>query len=66
MQFSTLPNAGSGYSDDGQWIFYQDEQAMEEISQAMKDDTLEEHLQRLSGPLWARIRAPADMARART
>lgn len=44
MQFSTLPNAGSGYSDDGQWIFYQDEQAMEEISQAMKDDTLEEHL----------------------
>src|SRR5699024_2164160 len=37
MQFSTLPNAGSGYSDDGQWIFYQDEQAIDEISQAMGD-----------------------------
>lgn len=44
MQFSTLPDGGSGYSDDGQWIFYQDEQAMDEISQALREDTLEEYL----------------------
>lgn len=44
MTFSTLPTGGNGYSDDGQWIFYQDEQAMEEISQALDEDRLDEYL----------------------
>ncbi|WP_022872269.1 LCP family protein [Nesterenkonia alba] len=46
IQFATLPTAGSGYSDDGQWIWHQDPQAMEEISQAIKDGTLDEYLSR--------------------
>ncbi|WP_300345096.1 LCP family protein [Nesterenkonia sp.] len=44
IQFATLPNAGSGYSSDGQWIFYQDTAAMEEISQALRDGTLSDYL----------------------
>lgn len=44
IQFETLPNGGSGYSDDGQWIFHQDEAAIEAISHAMNEGTLEEHL----------------------
>lgn len=44
MQFATLPNGGSGYSSDGQWIFYQDTAAIEEISQALGDDTLGQYL----------------------
>lgn len=39
----TVPTGESSYSDDGQWIFYQDEQAMEEISAALSDSTLEEY-----------------------
>lgn len=45
IQFATLPNGGSGYSDDGQWIFYQDTEAMADIAQALNDDTLGEYLQ---------------------
>lgn len=44
VQFATLPDAGSGYSSDGQWIFYQNEQAVAEISQAIQDGTLDEYL----------------------
>lgn len=43
MQFETLPTAGSGYSDDGQWIFRQDPDAMAEISEALRDGTLSEY-----------------------
>lgn len=44
MQFMTLPTAGNGYSDDGQWIFYQDTAAIEDISQALREDTLDEYM----------------------
>ncbi|GAA1811987.1 LCP family protein [Nesterenkonia flava] len=46
IQFATLPNGGSSWSDDGQWIFVQDQAAMEEIRQALRDGTLEEYLSR--------------------
>jgi len=39
----TVPTGGNTYSDDGQWIFYQDEAAMDEIAAAIADDTLEEY-----------------------
>lgn len=39
----TVPTGGSGYSDDGQWIFYQDEEAMAEIAEAIADSTLDEY-----------------------
>ncbi|MCH8561632.1 LCP family protein [Nesterenkonia sp. YGD6] len=39
----TVPTGGSGYSQDGQWIFYQDEQAMADIADAIADSTLDEY-----------------------
>lgn len=47
VQFATLPNGGSGWSSDGQWIWQQDTAAQEEISQAMRDGTLDEYLAEL-------------------
>ncbi|MCT1605957.1 LCP family protein [Nesterenkonia massiliensis] len=44
MQFTTLPTAGNGYSADGQWIFYQDTEAIAAMSQHMKDGTLADYL----------------------
>lgn len=44
IQFATLPNGGSGWSSDGQWIWNQDTAAQEDISQAMRDGTLNEYL----------------------
>lgn len=44
IQFSTLPNGGTGYSSDGQWIFYQDEAANAEIASHIREGTLEEYL----------------------
>lgn len=44
IEFMTLPDGGSGYTDDGQWIFYQDEEAMGEISEHLHEGTLEEHI----------------------
>ncbi|GAA1147679.1 LCP family protein [Nesterenkonia lutea] len=39
----TVPTDGNGYSADGQWIFYQDEAAMAEISSAIDDSTLDDY-----------------------
>lgn len=44
IQFHTLPNGGSGYSSDGQWIWYQNEEAQNEISQHLRNGTLEDYL----------------------
>lgn len=44
ITFTTLPNGGSGWSPDGQWIWHQNEQAQQEISEAMRDGTLNEYL----------------------
>ena len=43
IQFATLPNGGSGWSPDGQWIWNQDTAAQAEISQALRDGTLDEY-----------------------
>ncbi|MGJ9372115.1 LCP family protein [Nesterenkonia sp. CF4.4] len=39
----TVPTGGSGYSEDGQWIFYPDEQAMDDITEALAESTLDEY-----------------------
>ncbi|TLP98812.1 LytR family transcriptional regulator [Nesterenkonia salmonea] len=44
IQFATLPNGGSGWSPDGQWIWNQDTEAQAEISQALQDGTLSDYL----------------------
>lgn len=44
IQFATLPNGGSGWSPDGQWIWNQDSGAQDEISQALRDGTLGDYL----------------------
>lgn len=44
IQFMTLPTAGSGYSSDGQWIWHQDEAAQAQISEHLRNGTLEEYL----------------------
>lgn len=43
VDFFTVPTGESSYSEDGQWIFYQDEQAMADISEALADSTLDEY-----------------------
>lgn len=47
IQMFTVPTGGDGYSDDGQWIFYQDEEQMAEITEAMDTDTLQEYAENL-------------------
>lgn len=44
LTFGTLPNGGSGWSSDGQWIWHQNEQAQAEISQALREGTLGDYL----------------------
>ncbi|EXF25297.1 LytR family regulatory protein [Nesterenkonia sp. AN1] len=43
VEFFTVPTGESSYSDDGQWIFYQDQQAMEDIADAIADSTLDDY-----------------------
>ncbi|MCT1366843.1 LCP family protein [uncultured Kocuria sp.] len=42
MKMMTLPNAGTGWSDDGQSIVNLDEGAVQELSKAMKDGTMDQ------------------------
>lgn len=49
IQFATLPDGGSGYSSDGQWIFHQNPEANAAISEGLRDGTLDEVLEGLSG-----------------
>ncbi|WP_150460157.1 LCP family protein [Nesterenkonia ebinurensis] len=42
--FTTLPNGGSGWSSDGQWIWHQNIEEQQRISQAMREGTLDDYL----------------------
>lgn len=44
ISFATLPNGGSGWSADGQWIWHQNIEEQQQISQAMREGTLDEYL----------------------
>ena len=45
MHFFTLPNQGTGRSNDGQSIVLPDDAAIDELSTALKDDTVDEFVQ---------------------
>ncbi|MDN6178437.1 MAG: LCP family protein [Micrococcaceae bacterium] len=45
MHFFTLPNQGTGWSDDGQSIVVPDDAAIKELSAALKDDNVDEFVQ---------------------
>ncbi|GAB3188618.1 LCP family protein [Nesterenkonia suensis] len=44
IQLFTLPTGDSGRSPDGQWIWHQDTEVIAEISEALKDGTLQEYV----------------------